>query len=397
MFESLAATLTAFKQCLLKQNEVIVPYPYLQPHFGFKGTQGQTPSKRLLLVYLPQALYEQQPELILHANVSTVRMIAEALAARGYIIDAIDWSDPQPQIGEDYDLVFCLSVANASIIERVAQIAPTIYFVTEQYLPYQRAAFNARVWRLFWRRRVHLTKQYPHERSAAFPNAKALILKGNARVVETVQDLGIPIYVSDNFALPLQIPDLSRKAFGDARRNFLWLGSSSLLHKGLDLVLEAFAKMPEFHLWICGPVEVEAERAFVQAYHRELFQTPNIHAQGWTNVVGDGFAELASRCAFLIYPSCSEAQAGSVLNCMTQGIVPIITVDTGIDVEDFGVMLPDTKISTIRRIAREMAEMPTEHIYAMAAKAQQVATERYTAENFRARITEILEELLPDA
>lgn len=397
MFESLTATLTAFKQCLLKQNEVIVPYPYLQPHFDFKGTQGQTPSKHLLLVYLPQALYQQQPELILHANVSTVRMIAEALAARGYIIDAIDWSDPQPQIGESYDLVFCLSVANASIIERVAQLAPTIYFVTEQYLPYQRAAFNARVWRLFWRRRVHLSKQYPHERSDKFPNAKALILKGNDQVVETFRGLNIPIYVSENFVLPLQVPDLTQKAFGEARRNFLWLGSSSLLHKGLDLVLEAFAKTPDLHLWICGPVEVEAEREFVQAYQRELFQTPNIHALGWTNVLDARFAELASRCAFLVFPSCSEGQAGGVLNCMTQGIIPIITPDTGIDVEDFGVMLPDTKISTIRRIAREMAEMPTERIQAMAAKAQQVATERYTAENFRARITEILEELLPNA
>lgn len=376
---------------------MIVPYPYLEPYFGFRGTQGQTPSKRLLLVYLPQALYEQQPELILHANISTVRMIAEALAARGYIIDAIDWSDPQAQIGEGYDLVVCASVANASIIERVAQLAPTIYFVTEQYLPYQRAAFNARVWRLFWRRRVHLSKQYPHKRSADLPNAKALIIKGNERVVATVRALNIPIFVTDNFALPLQIPDLQQKAFGEARRNFLWLGSSSLLHKGLDLVLEAFAKLPDLHLWICGPVEVEAEREFVQAYQRELFQIPNIHAMGWTNVVGDGFSELAARCAFLIYPSCSEAQAGSVINCMTQGIIPIVSLDTGIDVEDFGVVLPDTKISTIRRTAREMAQLPPERIYAMAAKAQQVATERYTAENFRTRITEILEELLPDA
>jgi hypothetical protein len=47
-----------------------------------------------------------------------------------------------------------------------------------------------------------------------------------------------------------------------------------MVHKGLDLVLEAFARMPECQLTIVGPVRNEPE--FVNVYRKELFHTPNI-------------------------------------------------------------------------------------------------------------------------
>jgi hypothetical protein len=47
-----------------------------------------------------------------------------------------------------------------------------------------------------------------------------------------------------------------------------------MVHKGLDLVLEAFADMPEYHLTVCGPIQKEQD--FERAYYRELYQVPNI-------------------------------------------------------------------------------------------------------------------------
>ena len=43
-----------------------------------------------------------------------------------------------------------------------------------------------------------------------------------------------------------------------------------MVHKGLDLVLEAFAGMPEYHLTVCGPVakekDFEREKRFLAAW-----------------------------------------------------------------------------------------------------------------------------------
>ncbi len=50
----------------------------------------------------------------------------------------------------------------------------------------------------------------------------------------------------------------------------------------------------------------------MQAFHRELYETPNIEAIGWVDVGSERFREIANGCAALIYPSCSEGQAGSV-------------------------------------------------------------------------------------
>lgn len=61
---------------------------------------------------------------------------------------------------------------------------------------------------------------------------------------------------------PPQLPGARAAGGGGERENFLWLGSRGAVLKGLDLVLEAFARMPD--LQVSGPVEDEAD--FAAAY-----------------------------------------------------------------------------------------------------------------------------------
>ena len=69
------------------------------------------------------------------------------------------------------------------------------------------------------------------------------------------------------------------KDFEACRTRFLWLGSRGMVFKGLDLVLDAFVQMPEYHLTVCGPVAKEKD--FEQVYYQELYHTSNIHTYGW--------------------------------------------------------------------------------------------------------------------
>ena len=69
------------------------------------------------------------------------------------------------------------------------------------------------------------------------------------------------------------------------------------MHKGLDLVLEAFAGMPDHHLYVCGPLQQEKD--FVKAFYTELYETPNIHAVGWVDLEGPEFLEIVNKCVGL--------------------------------------------------------------------------------------------------
>lgn len=65
------------------------------------------------------------------------------------------------------------------------------------------------------------------------------------------------------------------KDFDTCHQNFLWFGCGSLVHKGLDWVLEAFSQMPDCHLTICG--SISQEKKFVEPFSKELSQTLSIH------------------------------------------------------------------------------------------------------------------------
>jgi len=99
-----------------------------------------------------------------------------------------------------------------------------------------------------------------------------------------------------------------------------------MVHKGLDLALDAFARMPEFQLTVCG--RPEKEHDFFDAYRKELTGTDNIHLAGWTDLAAEGFDRIRRTHAGMIYPSSSEGCAGSIVHCTHAGLVPIVTRET---------------------------------------------------------------------
>ena len=111
-----------------------------------------------------------------------------------------------------------------------------------------------------------------------------------------------------------------------------------MIHKGLDLLLEAFARLPDYHLMVCGPVPFEPFTAaqpdlqrrarldgnyysdpssvalgedFLREYERELHRTPNIHTVGWVDIGSQQFLEITQSCVAVVYASCPEGTAGS--------------------------------------------------------------------------------------
>jgi glycosyltransferase involved in cell wall biosynthesis len=182
------------------------------------------------------------------------------------------------------------------------------------------------------------------------------------------------------------------KDFDGVRNNFLWLGSMGMVTKGLDLVLEAFASLPDHHLTVCGPGEQEWD--FTRAYHRELHETPNIHLEGWTDVRSRRFEELVRNSIGLVFPTCSEGQAGSVINCMSAGLIPVVSPQAGVNVDDFGLLLPGCTVDEIRAAVIRVSSLPAAALRSMSSAAWTRALENHSRDAWKANYRRIIRQIL---
>ena len=185
---------------------------------------------------------------------------------------------------------------------------------------------------------------------------------------------GLPITVDVRWTWP------EEKDFEQCRTRFLWFASRGMVHKGLDLVLDAFVDLPEYQLAIVGPVESEPE--FVRLYQRELYHQPNIKLIGWLDKEEQDFKRLLDQSVGHIFTSCSESGAACVLETMGAGVIPIVNYESSVDVDDFGVLLKGASIEDIREGIRTIATMPAVELKRRARKAWEKVQSSYTRDNF---------------
>lgn len=222
--------------------------------------------------------------------------------------------------------------------------------------------------------------------------ADFITMLGNEFTMNTYSHVKKPVY-----RIPIAPMDIypwpENKNFETCRNNFLWLGGLGFVHKGLDLVLDAFVDMPDYHLYVCGPFQKEED--FEKAYYKELYQTPNIHTAGWIDVCSPEFIELTNKCIGFIHPSCSEGQSGSVVNCLHAGLIPIVSYESGVDVSaDVGIILKNCSIDEIKNSIRKISDLSLEELKQKSRNAWEFARANHTrarfAEEFKNAIHHII-------
>jgi glycosyltransferase involved in cell wall biosynthesis len=226
----------------------------------------------------------------------------------------------------------------------------------------------------------------------AIEHADYATILGNEFTINTYKYATKPMY-----RVPISTPALypwpEDKDFERSRNHFLWLSSAGFVHKGLDLVLEAFIEMTDHDLTICGPLE--EEKAFQDAYYDMLYRAPNIHAEGWVDISGSRFLELTKNSIAVVYPSCSEGGGGSVVSCMHAGLIPIVSREASVDVhESFGLVLKECSIGEIKASVKEISRRSAQELKQMARAAWEFARANHTkekfAETYRKAIFEIM-------
>ncbi len=329
-----------------------------------------------------------------HTNWWESLQIAKIFLDLGYCVDVIPYSNETFVPKKKYAFFVSARIGFQRNVQKLNKDCVKIVHLDTAHWLFNSTAEHMRCLDLQRRRGITLASFRVVKPNLAIEYADcATIERGNQFNISTYSYAQKPI-----FQVPIPscviYPWPEDKNYEVCKKTFLFFGSKGLVHKGLDLILDAFAEMPEYHLIVCG--SIQGEKDFEVAFYKELYQTNNIHTIGWVNVDSPEFVEITNKCIGVINPSCSEGVSGSVITCMHTGLIPIVNYESGVDVHDFGAILKDCSIDEIKNSIRMVSSLPVQKLKLMARKAWEFARANHTREKFVEEYKKVIERIITD-
>lgn len=358
----------------------------------FENVNKTSYKKNCLLLYIVDP-FRNSRENFSHQNYWQTKELANIIGEFGYNVDVIQFNDKHAKLTKKYDLVIDLHPGlNLTYVDHLSSGAKRVAYITGSNVSFSNQAEKERIENIYHRHGVHIRP----ERQAKPFDAKllssfdAMFFIGNEYNLRTYegyapQNVHFIKNTGYDFLAGLEGSQRSPTAF-------LFLAGSGQAHKGLDMLLEVFAKNPGLHLYVCS--NFAHEKDFAKLYHKELFETANIHPIGFVNVDSFEFVDIAKKCAYIISPSCSEGQSGSVLVGMSAGLIPIASRESGFN-RDEVFLLEDCRMETLSEAIRLFSSKPVQWIEEESRRASSIAHTQFSKENFTKSVREALSSVFP--
>ncbi|RJR27571.1 glycosyltransferase family 1 protein [candidate division WWE3 bacterium] len=351
------------------------------------------PTKRSLLSYIttPFRLSPDDPRNVQFSNIGIARSIVHVLNELGYIVDVVEWNDNKFIPGRKYDLFIGHGGCN---FERIARNLPPdvvkIYFSTGLYWKEHNRREEERFRWLEERRGVRLPydRWIYHSEEYANQSADGIICLGNQVARESYSKFPLIINLN-NAAYHEDRYDRVKKDYASGRNKFLFFSGGGNIHKGLDLLLEAFAQV-NAHLYICQHIN----EGFYKVYRHELEDFLNIHLIGVVPMRSLRFYELVDKCNLVISPSCSEGSQGAVVECMHQGLIPVVSNATSIDTNDYGITLNTCSIDEIVKVVQDVSQRPPKWHEEMSYRTRKAAVTEFSEAAFLRNMKDAIQKVI---
>lgn len=306
-------------------------------------------SLRALVAYLPDSvtLPINHPNFYGHSNYQECRTLVKSLTEKGFSCDVVDWQEDVRNLrGANYDLLIAVHDQLEYARSIVKKNGKVIFYSTHSHWMFSNFAEYNRLIQLKKRRGYSLIPRRLLTPINFEDNIDEIWYLGNSFQENTYSHIKVPKYRLNISVIDIN-SDYNKELSNKTKNNFLWFGSRGAVHKGLDWLLEIFTKNRNLHLHICGLVDQEKD--FLEAYKNELFHKPNIHYHGWVSILYERFKQITDQCAFVIVPTCSEGGGGSILQCMQEGLIPIVTNSSTIDVGDYGFLIDESTLESTQK------------------------------------------------
>lgn len=331
-------------------------------------------TKNALFMYLsqPQTWKSWDPRFSKHENLKQSCHITSILTNQGFTTDVVDMSDTQFVPEKEYDL-FIGHGSAASELSITVNALHKACLATGSYGPVAKQKTEERYIRLKGVGRSHVPVKLPSSKITKeyYSGYDSIICFGNNTTASTFSSLALPVHPFPSYP-QLSVKPTSRDQASS--NHFLFSTSNFYVLKGLDLLLEVFAENQDFHLHICGKVASD----FTNAYQDLLDCTTNIHFHGFIRIGGPKWVNICKKCFWYLSPSATEGCQGFALNAMAAGLIPIVSPEIGIDLDEIGHSLGTCTPDEIENVLRTLSQKSNEELRKESEKVILQIQKRYT-------------------
>jgi glycosyltransferase involved in cell wall biosynthesis len=354
---------------------------------------GKNPRGHVLVSYIPDSLLfrDDDRRFKRHSNTWESVEIVKIFNRHGYAVDAISWDDRSFVPTREYAVVFDI---HRNLLRCSSPGTHKIFHITGSYPAFSNRAEQERIAALSQRREVMVAP-----RRAVSENDLELFQE-NLEAADTVTLIGnevtaatFPVRLRQQLTLVTptgsQLATLREPQSAVFRKEFVWFNGTGAVHKGLDLVLEVFARNPDIVLHVIGPYL--KERDFAAAFKYELTKCPNIFSHGFLSPSGRKFRRITKNTLGFVSPSCSEGISTSAITCMQYGMIPILSKNSGINLTtDMGYLLQNCTVAEIEEAILSLLATPEHELRRMIANSQEYALSRFSREEFSRRMESVI-------
>lgn len=278
--------------------------------------------KKALISHITYPFYNRFGD---HINYAECWLIAKCLNDLGYVVDVCD--DKHPSNPSSYDVILSTGNLYTKYHQNIKEDSTKILYAPGMYPFHQNEASLSRAIDIYARRGSWLIGSC---RIAELTNAigygycDAIISVGNDFCAESHS------VHSNKEAYPIPAPyrsssiarNVIKERDANSKNNFLWIGGTGKVHKGLDLCLEVFSQRRDINLFIMG--NFVNEEPFLEEYKKEL-ASPNIKNLGFVKYDSEIFRNTLTKVSAIIYPTCSEGGSPSIISAIGNGALVSIT------------------------------------------------------------------------
>lgn len=343
--------------------------------------------ERVLLSYIKQPFIEGIK--YHHTNYLECYTAAEIFNELGFAVDVVDLFDNNSQIRYDeYKIIYGLGIPleNAFYDINSESVLKILYATgCNPFYSYKTSMEQVQNFYLskgkLMPRSSRVTENFW---TCSYFLSDKIIALGNKFVADTFINVNPLINCESVNAFYFDVYDINidAKNFDISKKHFLWFGSSGLLHKGLDLLIDIFLERKDITLHICGASKDEIK--FWDYYQSKIVNCKNIIDYGFVDIKSDKFKNLMNECAFCVYPTASEGGSPALLNVMANGgLIPIASKACGIDIEDFGFEFNELNRVEIEKYIDKVISLSSNELLQKSKYVKQFVKENFTFLNYK--------------
>lgn len=338
-------------------------------------------------------------ENIPHANLHHLNQMIYCLVHRDYCIDLCRYDDVdffEENKATHYDVLIGMGAVYKKFVQQ-GNVGKKILFLTENDPKVVVEKYNERIV-YFMERHPQLSAVRATVRQNCFDRemislSDAVIVMNSDYNASTLYEACSTIYTINSNALfnssyHFCIEELE-KEIEQTKLSFVIFGVNGLIHKGLDILIDVFEKLPECTLNVYG----------ISSKEKHLFEKlsrKNTIDCGSVNVLSDAFiSEVVKKNSFVILDSCSEGMSTGVATCMAHGLIPIVTKETGFIAAPCIFELPGYKVEDVLNyLKNRILSMNNNEVLRLREATYSFAHENFNICKFTERFNSILDKEL---